>query len=71
MKPGEVLVGTCRACGQELLLTDNDCWHPYNVEKACPPEIDFGQGFGVPAWGGYGRPGVAYFIPNEVQPDDL
>lgn len=33
-----VQIGTCDLCGQELLLTDDDCWHPYNVERACPSE---------------------------------
>lgn len=62
--------GTCKACGQVLLVSPNDCWHPYNVEKACPPEIDMGQGIKVPAWGGYGRPGLNYFIRDEVWTDD-
>ena len=32
------LVGTCVDCGQQLLLTEEDCWHPHNVDRACPPE---------------------------------
>lgn len=32
------LPGVCDLCGQELLLTDDDCWHPYTVLEACPPE---------------------------------
>lgn len=62
------LLGTCKACGQELILTAADCWHPHSVERACPPEIDVGLGVNVPAWGGYGRPGPTYFIPNKEQP---
>lgn len=69
MTDEEALYGTCKACGQMLIMTASDCWHPWNVEKTCPPEVDLGQGFPVPAWGGYGRPGVAYFIENEVQPE--
>jgi hypothetical protein len=33
-----VEVGSCDLCGQEMLRTADDCWHPYNVAKACPPE---------------------------------
>ena len=60
-------VGACKACGQELILTEDDCWHPYNVERACPPEIDY-QGFAKAQWGSFGRPGRQYFVPSEAQP---
>lgn len=33
-----VEVGACDLCGQELLRSINDCWHPWNVGTACPPE---------------------------------
>lgn len=31
-------VGVCALCGQELIRTVDDCWHPYTVARACPPE---------------------------------
>jgi hypothetical protein len=34
----EVEVGTCALCGQEMIRTADDCWHPYDVATACPPE---------------------------------
>lgn len=33
-----VRIGRCSLCWQELLLTDDDCWHPFSVNSACPPE---------------------------------
>lgn len=30
--------GVCALCGQELIRTADDCWHPYTVARACPPE---------------------------------
>lgn len=63
------LVGTCKACGQEMIQTEDDCWHPWNIETACPPE-HHDQGFAVPEWGRFGRPGREYFIPDEVQPTE-
>jgi hypothetical protein len=34
----ELGVGTCDLCGQQLFRTADDCWHPYHVANACPPE---------------------------------
>ena len=31
-------VGTCALCGQEMIRTADDCWHPWDVKVACPPE---------------------------------
>lgn len=52
--------GTCVLCGQEMLRTADDCWHPYYVERACPPE-SAGGGFPQPEWGKPGRPGREHF----------
>jgi hypothetical protein len=49
-------LGHCDLCGQELIRTEDDCWHPHTVQKACPPEVynngiptaEFGDGFGRP-----------------------
>ncbi len=56
----EIQEGTCALCEQRMLRTDSDAWHPWNVEKACPPEID-DNGVTVPKWGSFGRPGMEYF----------
>lgn len=57
MVSDELKVGVCSECGQKLLLTADDCWHPYTVERACPPNI-LVNGVQRPAWGeGFGRPG--------------
>ena len=42
-QPGQVPadpveVGVCALCGQELIRTADDCWHPWDVARACPPE---------------------------------
>jgi hypothetical protein len=65
----EAKVGTCKACGQQLLLTKDDCWHPHTVAVACPPEVDLGFSVKVPMWGGFLRPGAVLFIEDEVQPE--
>lgn len=31
-------VGICDLCGQEMIRTADDCWHPWSVGTACPPE---------------------------------
>lgn len=31
-------VGRCALCHQEMIATRDDCWHPFTVPKACPPE---------------------------------
>lgn len=63
-----VKLGTCTACKQEMIQTDTDCWHPWNVEKACPPEI-FVNNLWIPAWGSVGRPGRDFFMENDTQPE--
>lgn len=63
--------GTCSRCGQTMLRTASDAWHPYTVKEACPPEIDK-DGVTVPEWGGYGRPGREYFVPaTETTPTEI
>lgn len=57
-----IKIGICALCGQEMISTENDAWHPWDVEQACPPEIDE-QGVTVPQWGGFGRPGREHFRP--------
>lgn len=42
-------LGFCSVCGQQLILTVDDCWHPWDVEKPC-------------AASPYGRPGREHFI---------
>lgn len=69
------LVGTCALCGQVLILTADDCWHPWDVEKACPTEpLDptMSTPESAAAWGAFraaglapGRPGREHFIPLE------
>lgn len=60
--------GICDLCGQELIRTATDCWHPYTVERACPPEPgdDWSQETGWPAfyrqYRGPGRPGREHFV---------
>lgn len=49
MKPTASL-GSCSVCGQQLILTVDDCWHPWDTEKPC-------------AASPYGRPGRECFIP--------
>ena len=52
-------VGTCALCGQEMLRTATDCWHPWDVAEACPP----GDPTALPAGTSSGRPGREHFIP--------
>lgn len=62
-------VGVCALCGQELLRTTTDCWHPWTVERACPPEPPLHQ---WPAGFRSGRPGRDQWrhrpIPTEESP---
>lgn len=58
----EAQSGVCDLCGQELILTDDDCWHPFNVEKACPPETHEG-GLVTTAFGTFFRPGREHWRP--------
>lgn len=51
-------LGRCVECGQELVLTADDCWHPFTVKRACPPEVWTGGVWRGVVWGeGPGRPG--------------
>lgn len=59
----DVEVGTCEACGQTLLRTATDCWHPWTVRKACPPEVPDAAGLLRPRWGKPLHPGMACFRP--------
>lgn len=62
--------GTCDLCGQEMIRTVDDCWHPHTVAKACPPEPASGDwsDAGWPAFYAAGlmsfRPGREHFVPN-------
>lgn len=54
-------VGVCALCGQALLRTADDCWHPHTVVRACPPEpplADRPPGFRT------GRPGRDQWRPR-------
>lgn len=61
-------VGECDLCGQDLLRTSSDCWHPWTVERACPPEPP------LHAWPpGFrsGRPGRDHWRPRTTTtPED-
>lgn len=67
--PAKVEVGTCDLCGQEMLRTADDCWHPYTVARACPPEPP-GASPESTAWANAGnrtgRPGREHFVPLPV-----
>lgn len=52
--------GTCALCGQEMIRTPDDAWHPWTVEKACPPEVRM-NGMSLSEWGTPGRPGREHF----------
>lgn len=58
---GEAEVGSCDLCGQEMVRTQDDCWHPYYVAAACPPEWPRPR-YGV-QFGTAGRPGREHFVP--------
>lgn len=65
--PTEPEEGTCDLCGQYMIRTPDDCWHPYNVERACPPEP---PGLDHAAWSEWYRegnrplrPGRQHFVP--------
>jgi hypothetical protein len=64
-------VGTCDLCGQKLIRTATDCWHPWNVERACPPEFPLSPEHpnGIAFGDGYGRPGREHFV-SPVTTDD-
>lgn len=70
-KVSEWEVGTCALCGQELVRTPDDCWHPYTVKFACPPEprgSGHPDGYDDEGWAGFfaagkrsNRPGREHF----------
>lgn len=68
-KTDEAEVGTCALCGQEMIRTADDCWHPWNVAKACPPEPSSADFAAYSAWRAAGneslRPGRQHFIPAD------
>ena len=56
-------MGICDLCFQELVLSENDCWHPFDVPEACPPELPDHNGVIRPSFGdGPGRPGREHWI---------
>lgn len=73
-------LGTCDICGQEMIRTADDCWHPYTITKACPPEPPSGANFDPDAWrdwraagNDHNRPGREHFVAalstsGEVKP---
>lgn len=65
-----VIAGTCKLCGQEMVLTKDDCWHPWNVPTACPPEPakDDYEGWQKFYRAGLrsGRPGREHFVPPHM-----
>ena len=60
-------VGVCALCGQVLIRTEDDCWHPWDVERACPPEPR-GDGMAYGQWvssgNRTGRPGRQHWRPE-------
>lgn len=60
-------VGTCALCGQIMVRTEDDCWHPYYVPIACPWEPSPWDLRARNTWLATGhstlRPGRQYFIP--------
>lgn len=60
-------LGHCALCQQEMLRTANDCWHPYGVPVACPPEVN-DRGIVGAAFGGFGRPGREHWLPGPPEP---
>lgn len=69
--PNSGEAGTCRLCGQLMIRTDDDCWHPYSVAKACPPEPS-SVPWDAEGWREFraaglatGRPGREHFVPNQ------
>lgn len=63
--------GRCDLCGQAMIRTIDDCWHPWNVPKACPEEPSSAP-FDFEGWRKFRaaglamhRPGREHFIPDE------
>lgn len=67
-------VGECAACGQPLFRTTGDCWHPWYVTQACPPErplADTPPGEQPWTFGdGYLRPGADQWRPVTAERRD-
>ena len=73
----EAVEGTCALCGQVMVRDGDDAWHPWNVERACPPEpgpmnesrenFDAWQAF-YAAGLRTGRPGVEHFRSQLERP---
>ena len=68
----QVELGTCDLFGQYMIRTPDDCWHPFDVLVACPPEpssvpYDF-EGWEAFRRAGLntGRPGREHFVPDPV-----
>lgn len=62
--------GTCGLCGQEMIRTAADCWHPHYVARVCPPEPS-SDPFDAEGWRAFrlagldnGRPGREHFRPK-------
>lgn len=74
-------VGSCDLCGQEMIRTDDDCWHPWDVRVACPPEppsMRGGDPAAVARWQKFyesglrtGRPGRDHFVPALIRGDGV
>ena len=61
-----VEIGICDLCGQEMLKTADDAWHPWNVERECPPtpamtDFDGWREFNAKGLR-IGRPGAQHFV---------
>jgi hypothetical protein len=70
-EPAVVVVaeaGTCDLCGQQMIRTADDCWHPWSVATACPPEPPSTDLAAYAEWvvagNRTGRPGREHFIPD-------
>jgi hypothetical protein len=67
-EPAEAEVGVCGLCNQTMIRTADDCWHPWDVEKACPPEPPGGTTRWI-AWyqagNRSGRPGREHWRATE------
>lgn len=63
-------VGHCKHCGQELIRTATDCWHPHSVPVICPPEVATEENPVIHVeWGdGFGRPGRDAWLPGKPTP---
>lgn len=67
--PAVAEMGTCALCGQEMIRTGDDCWHPHTITKACPPEPS-SVPWDAEGWAAFraagldhGRPGREHFRP--------